>query len=58
MVLTPIQHIIRGKEVIDVSCGRPPTEMGPVLSKLYHALRAIQAGDAPDPFGWMHPVTL
>ena len=56
MVLTPIRHIVHGTEVIDVSAGRADTEMGPILGKLYRGLRALQTGDAPDPFHWMHRV--
>ena len=54
VVLSPIQHIVHGTRVVDVSAGRPATELGPVLGRLYHAFRAIQTGDAPDEFGWMH----
>ncbi len=28
------------------------TEAGPVSTKLYNALRAIQYGESPDPYGW------
>jgi branched-chain amino acid aminotransferase len=30
----------------------PTGEPGPISEKLYHRLRAIQYGDAPDPYGW------
>lgn len=47
-VLVPIGRIgHQGADVV-VNEGRP----GPVASRLYQALTALQYGEAPDPYGW------
>ena len=33
-------------------------EVGPVMMKLYHALREIQSGDRDDPYGWTREVRM
>jgi branched-chain amino acid aminotransferase len=51
-ILTPIGKVSASGEHWTVGDGRP----GPVTLALRAALRGIQRGTAPDPFGWMHPV--
>jgi hypothetical protein len=29
---------------------------GPVFQQLYNTMRAIQQGEAPDAYGWLHEV--
>lgn len=50
VVITPVNEIVRGKEVIKVG---PREGCGPVFQKLYERVRAIQQGEAADPHGWM-----
>ena len=50
-VISPIKKIVdpSTNTVYEFGDGNP----GPVSLKLYQALRAIQLGDAPDPYGWI-----
>jgi len=51
-VISPIERIDdieNGKSYVISKDGKP----GPVSTKLYNKLRAIQYGDAPDEFGWI-----
>ena len=51
-VIAPISQIDdldENKSYVIAKDGKP----GPVCEKLYHQLRAIQYGDAPDPYGWV-----
>ncbi len=51
-VISPISHIDdpeKDVEYIFSEDGKP----GPISEKLYHTLRAIQYGDAPDTHGWV-----
>jgi branched-chain amino acid aminotransferase len=51
-VITPVGRIDdadTGKSYVFSKNGEP----GQVCLKLYHALRAIQYGEAPDPYGWI-----
>ena len=51
-VISPISRIDDielGKSYVVAKDGKP----GPVLTKLYNQLRAIQYGDAPDTHGWV-----
>ena len=51
-VITPIRKIVDpDKNKIYEYCKGP--EPGPVCSKLYHKLTAIQVGDEEDKFGWL-----
>lgn len=50
-VISPIgriDDIVNGKSYVIAKSGTP----GPVLTELYHRLRAIQYGDVPDTYGW------
>ncbi len=51
-VITPIKKIVHDitGEVLEFSKDGEP---GPVSTKLYNMLVAIQNGDEPDPFGWV-----
>jgi len=49
VVITPVNEIVRGDEVIRVG---PAQGCGPVLEQLYNAYTAIQCGEAPDRHGW------
>ncbi len=51
-VISPIERIDdleMGKSYVFAKDGKP----GPVCTKLYERLRAIQYGDAPDSYGWV-----
>ena len=51
-VISPIERIDdieMGKSYVFSKDGKP----GPVCTKLYENLRAIQYGDAPDLYGWV-----
>lgn len=51
-VISPIQRIDdpeMGKSYVFSKDGKP----GPISTKLYHKLRAIQYGDEPDTHGWV-----
>nr|HXK76784.1 branched chain amino acid aminotransferase [Bacteroidaceae bacterium] len=51
-VISPISRIDdpeKDVEYIFSEDGKP----GPISEKLYHTLRAIQYGDAPDTHGWV-----
>ena len=51
-VISPIGRIDdveQGKSYVIAKDGKP----GPVLTELYHRLRAIQYGDVADPYGWV-----
>jgi branched-chain amino acid aminotransferase len=51
-VISPIERIDdieTGTSYVISKDGKP----GPVLTKLYNQLRAIQYGDAADPHGWV-----
>jgi branched-chain amino acid aminotransferase len=51
-VISPIERIDdieNNKSYVFSKDGKP----GPVCAKLYHALRAIQYGEAPDTHGWV-----
>lgn len=54
VVVTPIKQIVSGGEVIQINEGSG--EMGPVCQMLYDRVRAVQAGEAEDKFGWMEAV--
>lgn len=45
---------IFSKQVIQINEGSG--EMGPVCQMLYDRVRAVQAGEAEDKFGWMEAV--
>jgi branched-chain amino acid aminotransferase len=51
-VITPIRKIVDVEENIIYQYGNG-IEPGPICSKLYHRLTAIQTGDEPDKFGWI-----
>ncbi len=53
VVITPINEIVRGKQVIKVG---PANGCGPVLQNLYDRYTAIQWGDEPDIFGWLREI--
>ena len=55
VVLTPVSSITRGDRVIATG---PQEGCGPVLQKLYTSVQAIQYGEAPDPCGWCHEVSV
>jgi branched-chain amino acid aminotransferase len=42
-------------EQVEVVASPSPVP-GPITSRLFRSIRAIQYGEAPDPYGWMHPV--
>jgi branched-chain amino acid aminotransferase len=51
-VIAPISEIYdldKEKAFVIVKDGKP----GKVCTELYNTLRAIQYGDAPDPYGWV-----
>ncbi len=48
VVLTPVHRIFYNDQTFTYS-----DTIGPVSSKLYHAIKAIQYGEAPDRHGWM-----
>ncbi len=49
VVVTPVNKIVYQDEVIKVGDEKV---IGPVTSKLYERVRAIQQGREPDKFGW------
>jgi branched-chain amino acid aminotransferase len=52
-VITPVGSITyRDRKVVYSKDGRA----GRLTTELYQKLRAIQLGDAPDRYGWLHPV--
>lgn len=54
-VLTPIKSITwKGEEIVYLQDGKP----GPHCTRLYQALTRLQAGDAPDPYGWTQEIDL
>ena len=50
VVITPVNRIVRGDEVLEVG---PREGCGPTLLKLYRQVRAIQQGEFEDKWGWM-----
>ena len=50
VVITPVNEIVRGEQVIQVG---PREGCGPVLENLYKHYTGIQWGEEPDPFGWL-----
>jgi branched-chain amino acid aminotransferase len=54
-IIAPVYEIQHGDRLIRY--GDADT-VGPVSAKLREALLAIQTGDAADPHGWMHEITL
>jgi len=53
VVITPVNEIVRGQQVIKVG---PAEGCGPVLQKLYNHYTAIQWGEQPDVFGWLREI--
>lgn len=54
-VITPVGSITyRDRKVVYSKDGRA----GRITTELYQRLRAIQLGDAPDKYGWLHPIPL
>lgn len=53
VVITPVNEIVRGQQVIKVG---PAEGCGPVLQKLYDNYTAIQWGEQPDVFGWLREI--
>lgn len=49
VVITPVNEVVRGNEVIRVG---PGDGCGPILERLYTAVTDIQYGIRPDPYGW------
>jgi len=49
VVITPVNEIVRGDQVIRVG---PREGCGPVFAKLYQRYTALQVGEAPDLHGW------
>ena len=49
VVITPINRIVREKEVIQIG---PETGCGPILQKLYTKVRGLQVGEIPDNYEW------
>jgi len=50
-IISPVGSITyRDRKFVYSKDGRP----GPICTELYQRLRAIQLGDAPDKYGWMH----
>ena len=49
VVITPINRIVRDKEVIQIG---PETGCGPILQKLYTKVRGLQVGEIPDNYEW------
>lgn len=56
-VISPISHVDDLDEGISYHFGKEG-EAGPVCTKLYHKLRAIQYGDEADLHNWVHIVDL
>jgi branched-chain amino acid aminotransferase len=54
-IIAPVYEIQYRDRLIRY-CG--PDQVGPVSAKLRESLVAVQAGDAPDPHGWMHEIKL
>ncbi|RLL69031.1 branched-chain amino acid aminotransferase [Streptomyces sp. Z26] len=52
-VITPVGHVKSARAEWTVGDG----ETGPVTKRLRDALLAIQTGQAPDPYAWMHRLT-
>ncbi|KJE89250.1 branched-chain amino acid aminotransferase [Capsaspora owczarzaki ATCC 30864] len=52
VVLSPVNRIVTDADVISIGT----LTIGPIMKRLYDRLKAIQRGDEPDPFGWMHVV--
>ena len=50
VVITPVNEIVRGDETLRVG---PADGCGPVLTRLYNEVTAIQYGERPDPYGWL-----
>ena len=55
VVVTPVNKIVYQDEVIKIGGGGDEKAIGPVTSKLYARVRAIQQGEEPDKFGWTVP---
>lgn len=51
VVITPVGSVTYQDKVLQTNSGH--TGVGPVLRQLYDRVRAIQTGEAEDPFGWM-----
>lgn len=52
-VISPVGSITyRDRKIVYSKDGRP----GPISTELYQRLRAIQLGDAPDKYGWLHRI--
>lgn len=49
VVITPVNRIVYGKQVVEIGAGE---HCGPVFSELYRQVRGIQVGDLPDPHNW------
>lgn len=49
VVITPVNEIVRGDQILRVG---PREGCGPVFESIYNRYRAIQVGEAPDPYGW------
>lgn len=54
-IIAPVYAIQHGDKLIQYG---GPNDVGPVSAKLREALLAVQTGDAPDPHGWTHEITL
>lgn len=52
VVVTPVNRIVHGDEVIRIGGDDENAGIGPVTTKLYARVRAIQQGTEPDTFGW------
>lgn len=50
VVVTPVNRIVVKDQILTV--GDEATPIGPTMQRLYKRVRAIQTGEAPDPFGW------
>jgi branched-chain amino acid aminotransferase len=53
VVITPVNHIVRGDQIIRVG---PEQGCGPVLQRLYNKVRGIQVGNLPDTHDWLQVV--
>lgn len=53
MVLTPVGRVTYQDKTVAIG---DPDVVGPVLSKLYKRVRAVQTGEEEDKFGWMTTV--
>ncbi len=53
VIITPVNRIVRNNDIVAVG---PDTGCGPVLERLYNAVRGIQVGDVPDVHGWNRTV--